>query len=1422
MVSVPRFRPRAAAFGVQLLTLAGSGRLSAAVPSALPAGPSGLVPSVAVSRPGPGLLSLPLLLGALLVAGCARPDADHPSPRVGPEREAPSTLKKPQDASKKTPWQTPWEDPAVIAVGRLPASAVVATYPDHATARRGQWRRSPHVMPLNGSWRYRWVPTPDELISGFELDSFAEDGFSDLPVPSTVELHGFGLPIYKNVEYPFVPVKPPVVPRAFNGVSHYRRTFTVPQSWSGRRVFITFEGVASALELFINGLPVGYSQGGRTPARFDITDLIRDGDNLLAARVFRHSDGSYLEDQDFWTFSGIFRDVYLSSTGPVTLADYTVVTDLDAQYEDATLLLDVALSSTALAARTVRVEAQLLSPHLLNRPLESQDAARSQKTPAAEPVARWLSEPISLPAGQAAAVQTRLSISSPRKWSAEAPHLYPLELTLRDEDGQVLEVVRRQIGFREVEIKAGVLLLNGRRLELRGVNRHEHDPDTGHAITRESMIRDIEILKRNNVNAVRNSHYPNQIDWYALTDQYGLYVVDEANVEAHGAQYLANDSSFKAAIVDRARRMVERTKNNPSVIVWSLGNEAGHGDNFVASSKVVKKLDPTRPVMYEQAGQHDYVDVVTPMYDTPEKTARYLSQPRARPYFLCEYSHSMGNSTGDLDAYWKQFRSKKQGQGGFIWDLINQGLRKKMPPRLFVPDKSPKALQSVFVSAEPPAESGVRGFGYVESNPAQEATVAGFTVDVTFQLPAVRTLNRTPLLTKGRTGYGLAVQDDTLEFWVARAPEGLAAVASQVIASAPLPLGAHTRPVRATGVFNGEQLRLLVDGKLVATTSFADNNPGQEKHASGKMPSGQSKEAKVRERLRKPLRNPSRETLGKTKAGQPKSRSQESTQPRPNQNAVLIAIGRNAEGPARVDEPTFFAARLWNRPARTAAEAGLVLPPNDALVFDLDFAGATATTAAHPAHPVNGDTFWAYGGAFGPPDVLSDGNFVFNGLLDADRRPHPALSEVKQVYQPVGLHIRSPSRGRWPQAVEVEVENRELFRSVSSWLATRIQILADGEPVASVETAPLDAPPLASLGKAIRLPEIEPLPGVTYTLDVSLVLAKRTSWAQAGHEVAWAQEQLVKRPARKRRDLSGERLGLRSDGDKIFIEGDGFVLRFDKRAGLLDSWRVGGQELIDRGPAPHFWRASTDNDEGAGFTGSYRPWRSAHLRDVRHVRTRRTPTGVKVVIKAALPSVRSRSTVVFHVAASGEVRVDHAFTLGKQRLPNLPRFGLQMEMKARYNALSWFGPGPHETYSDRKRGRLGVYASPVVNQYFDYGEPQETGNKVDLRWMALRDEAGAGLLILPSQPQLFSGGALPFATEAMAGARYSHEVLPARGVVVNVDLAQMGVGGDDSWGQPPHEAFLLPADNLAHSVIFVPLQAGVSPQDLARQRSAWP
>jgi beta-galactosidase len=1009
-----------------------------------------------------------------------------------------------------------WENPQLTALNTEKPHTTMVVCPDAASARsvgiavNDERVKSPWYRSLNGNWKYHYSESPQERVAGFFKPDFDDSAWPVIPVPSNVEMEGYGIPIYKNITYPWRPVKAPMIPQdfKFNTVNSYRHTLDVPQEWAARRVLITFEGVNSFFYLWINGQVVGFSKDSRTRAEFDVTKFVKPGKNSLAVENFRWCDGSYLEDQDFWRMSGIFRDVYLWSAPLQHIRDFEIKTELDAAYLNADLKVSLQLNNAGKAAAGLTVEASLADPKGM--------------------LSTMTSKPTVVAPGAEATVDLSAKVDQPRKWSAEDPYLYAMLITLKDAHGSILEVIPAKVGFRMVELKDGDMLVNGKRILVKGVNRHEHEPDKGQAIGTASMIRDITLMKQHNINLVRTAHYPNHPAWYDLCDQYGLFLIDEANIECHGNMSLTKNPEWLAAYMDRTARMVERDKNHPSVIIWSVGNENGPGKNLETTSAWMKHRDPSRLVHSCEAGEAAWTDIVAPMYPGPQSLKSYGSgrKKNDRPYIMCEYAHAMGNSSGDLWSYWKYIYTLPNLQGGSIWDWVDQGILQPADP---------------------------------------------------------------------------------------------------------------------------------------------DRKPGVVKFKPGEK------------------------------------------------------------------------------------------------------------------------VFQAFGHDFGVRDDPSEQNFCCNGLVSSDRTPHPGLAEVKKVYQYIQMRPADLAAG------EIEVRNWYDFTNLKDLVKGQWTLKADGRILQQGDLAELDLAAGATAKVKVPFKAVAPEPGTEYWLDVNFVLKTDHAWAKAGHEVAWEQFKLPLTMPAPMADSTGGKLDITGDADSLRVGGKNFSVAIDKHAGVITSLRFEGTELMEQPLRPHFWRAPTDNDRGHRIP--YDVWRYAgkDWKPDSVTVDKQTPDLVVVSAQGPLPAVSASCTLVYRIYPSGDVVVmaSYAPATDAGKVPDMPRFGMQMAAKPGFENLRWYGRGPQETYCDRCDARMDVYQGTVSDQYFDYSEPGETGNKVDVRWMTLVNDKGIGLLAI-GQPAL-SVNALHYTTEDLMSAAHGWEMTRRDFVTLNLDLKQMGVGGDNSWGARPHDEFRIPA-----------------------------
>lgn len=543
---------------------------------------------------------------------------------------------------------TEWKDPLVNEINRMPMHSSYFAYENRQLAEVNNRNSSSNFLSLNGMWRFQWVRHLPERPTDFFRTNFDDKGWDLLEVPAMWEMKGYGDPLYVNQRYEWdylIKPVPPALPEEENHVGSYRRWIEIPDGWQGKEVILHFGAVASNVYLWVNGQFVGYGEDSKLESEFNVTPYLRKGKNLVAFQVFRWSDGRYVESQDFWRFSGVSRDVYMYARNKQHITDYKVQALLSENNRDGQFNINATLANPG--SGTVNLE--LIAPDGTTVWQQSQPARRE--------------------------VSATANLSAVQPWSAETPNLYQLYITLNNNRGETVECIPQRVGFKRVEVQGSRLLVNGKPILIKGVNRHEVDPDGGFYVSRERMEQDVRLMKEYNINSVRTSHYPTDPYLYELCDKYGIYVLDEANVEAHGYEKIADMKEWMNTHTERTTRMVERDKNVPSIIIWSMGNESGDGMNFVESYKRMKQIDNTRPVQYQRAEKRDHTDIFCPFYVDYEFLKTYGESQEKLPLIQCEYAHAMGNTMGGFKEYWDLYRKYDNLQGGYIWDFVDQGIR---------------------------------------------------------------------------------------------------------------------------------------------------------------------------------------------------------------------------------------------------------------------------------------------------------------------------------------------------------------------------------------------------------------------------------------------------------------------------------------------------------------------------------------------------------------------------------------------------------------------------------------------------------------------------------------------------------------------------------------------------------------------------
>ncbi|MGW0815787.1 glycoside hydrolase family 2 TIM barrel-domain containing protein [Streptomyces viridiviolaceus] len=1267
-------------------------------------------PAEAPARPRPLVSRRRLLEGGAVVFGAlalsASPLAAHAAGRRAAAEDAPA-----------------WNDFGVFRLGTEPPHTTLMPYADVEQALVGDRTRSPYRLSLDGTWKFAYADRPDDRDTDFHRTDTDDSDWETIPVPSVWQLHGHDFPIYLNITYPYwgpngrgEDPQPPAAPTRYNPVGQYRRTFTVPHEWSGRRTFLHFEGVKSAHYVWINGELVGYDEDSYTPSEYDVTEHLRPGTNQIAVEVYRYSDGDWLEDQDMIRLSGIFRSVYLYSTPAVHLRDFKLDTPLDDTYTDAELAVTASVRAYGGGdGGRYTVETQLYDARghaVWSRPLEQSADLGTVR------------------AGRDVTVRSAKAVRAPKLWSAEHPDLYTAVLRLRDPAGKVIETLSHRVGFREFALKDGLMRINGRPVSFRGTNRHEMHPARGTALTRDDLVEDIGIIKRMNMNSVRTSHYPNNPLWYELADEYGLYLVDETNLETHGirSEYPGDHPEWTEACVARAQNMVHRDKNHASVVIWSLGNEAGGGSTFTAMHDWIRSYDPTRVIQYEGDDRPGISDIRSEMYDTPQRVEqRAKDTSDTRPYVMIEYAHSMGNSTGNFKKYWDIVRRYDVLQGGWIWDFVDQSLTWPVPARTLVTETGPGRLRGEILAPSGTFDPGKGLTGGTVFARDERLDLTGSLTLEAWVTPHVTGYHQ-PIVAKGDTHYALKQTNRNLEFFIHSGGQW-------VTASWALPDDWTGREHHIAGVFDADAgtLTLYVDGEPRATRT---------------------------------------------------------TTRRPSVNTAPLALATDADNQTREFSGTVRRARVYAR-ALSAAELaeGDRGPDGDGVRFWFD-AATVEVTEKRPKER----TFLAYGGDWG--DNPNDGAFVADGIVTADRGHTGKAAEVKRVYQAIDA---ARSSGGAPGAVTLT--NEYLFTGLREFDG-RWELVADGRVVGRgrLTRDQLDVPPLSQkdITVPVRLPD-DPDPGTEYFLQLSFTTKESTKWAEAGFEVARHQLPLDagSPPVTPVRLASVPALRHDDREKDVTVRGGDFSVTVDKRSGTITSYEAKGVRLLTSGPVPNFWRAPTDNDKGNGQHTRNQTWRDAGARRrVTDVAVRALgDRAVEIKVSGTLPTtVESAYTTTYTVFGNGEIKVDNTVHPGAANLPYIPEVGTLLFLPRRLDRLHYYGRGPEENHWDRNTGTdVGLYSGTVADQWTPYIRPQENGNKTDVRWAALTDARGVGLLA--SGEPLLEVNASRFTPEDLsAGVRHDYQLTPRDEIVLRLNHRQMGVGGDNSWGAHTHDEFKLFAD----------------------------
>jgi beta-galactosidase len=1154
------------------------------------------------------------------------------------------------------------DDPQRTGEGQEPPHSLLRPYADERSALTDG--ASPYVRSLDGTWRFTLADRPGEVPAGFYRAGFDTSRWRQVNVPHTWQSDHLDHPVFRNIPSEIWPDDPPKAPRDINPTGAYVRSFDVPANWSGRRTFLRFEGVTSGYFVWVNGAYAGYDQGGYTPAEFDVTSHLHPGANTVAVQVHRWGSGAYLEDYDQWRYSGIFRSVWMYSTPPAYIQDVYVTTGLDHAYRDATLNAAVTLARKGGPAGLYTVTGTLVDPR--GRAVQRL-AGRTELS------------------GATGTLRLSGPVRDPAKWSDETPNLYTLLLTLTDPAGRTSHITRESVGFRTIEIRDKQLLVNGKRILVRGVNRSETDPDTGRHQTRARMDADVALMKRFNVNAVRTSHYPDDPYFLDLADRRGLWLDDEVDIETHNHQScpsvcLAERPEWQKAYADRFQAMVARDKNHPSVFMWDTGNEGGLGTAHFAMAGWATAHEPTRP-LYHQSNQPDgdapYANVWGPRYPSPAKLIRQAKTTK-KPIIMGEYAHAMGNGLGNFRRFWDVVRKYPQVQGGFIWDWAEANLRE---PLITTPDGSGHGIKAWLQGLPKVARghhgkalylSGLDDFVEVYRDRGLDITGTGLTLDAWVK-PARPWTGDFTILSKGDHQFALKMPDErTLEFFVHSG--------TWRTVRAPVPADWYDRWHRVTGTYDGSAVRLYLDGRQAAALPYTgridwsswDVNVGRNAETmqdlmQGRMAHGTVDEVRIYPR------------------------------------ALTAAELRSGADPKRQAALALDFDSFTRR--GTFLSNGQSLSGVDGLVGADRTPQPETTELAAVQSPIRIT-------GHGTTDVTVSSERAFTGTDDLALRWK--ITEGRRTLssgqEPLRLRPGATAKVPLPRP-PADPSGAERWLTVEALLAKPTWYAPAGHPVA---TGQFPVGGSAVPGVRLAAPSAESAP-VQVTRSGSAVVV-------AGRDFRYTFDRAKGTLASMRyRGTELLRAGPQLDAWRPPLSNEFYT--WGRAEG--EDWRRAGLDRLVTTPGPITVTPGVSSPEARRALA------------VRRARTGAATRRVTVEIpgRVSAPGYGGAwfdQLTSYTVDGAGQIEVRHRVSPqgGVRTLPYLPRVGFTLQVPDRFQRFAWYGRGPEENYADREDGTaMGVWSSTVAGQYVDYHRPQDYGNHDDVRWAMLSDGARAGLLV---------------------------------------------------------------------------------------------
>ena len=1280
---------------------------------------------------GAGLLRLPLAVCALFCAYAANAQidsavGDDPTPRMDVTFADSGTDEKSQSSETREGAVPDWENAEIFRINKEDPSATACYYESSKAAMEGG--PSTLEVSLNGKWKFNFVGSPKLRPVDFYKDDYDTSKWAEIDVPSSWQMKGYDNPNYCNVHWGFDASNPPFVmttPKNRNATNYpeenrnpvgsYKREFTIPSDWKSGSVFIEFGGVDSAFYLWINGKKVGYSQDSRTPATFDISKYLRMGKNTVSVEVYRYSDGSYMECQDMMRLSGIFRDVRLFWQPNPRIKDIYIKPDLDSEYKDGSLEVEILVSNNAKSSRSLRLTGALYDD-------EGKVVAKA-------------STPEAVDAGKSKLCKWEFKdIPNVKKWSAEYPNLYKLVVEL-DTGGNKIYAAWN-VGFRKLEMKGGQFLVNGQPVLFKGVNRHEHHHINGHYMTKEADLQDILEMKKLNINTIRTSHYPGSPNFYDLCDKYGMYVIDEANLESHALGYKP-DSHFLnkmwgAAIFDRIRNMIERDKNHPSVVIWSYGNECKSGPHFHVADKWARKRDPVRPKFWLEGALCDFSYSMYPspqrkynVYKNWENAIKHNSRYQIKPLLMAEYAHMMGNSGGVMEDLWKAIRSNKHDQGGCIWDWKDQGLQRNAEHDVIVKDvANPQRHVAVFPSS---TTKEVMRYASVVAYPGLfEKTTNGFTI----------ALQMSP-----EKGFAPKVPYDEGLAKISKFGKASGRGSTEILAEQNdlFKLELRNRRNLSFSVWNGKEWEnvsadIRISGDINVAASAGN---GEMKIYSDGV------EVAKKPLSRKEFFSSSQLVMGDRM---------------PIYKQGLDGALKRFRAFDKVVDKDFFS----------------VNPKDKNLVSDINFENFEQRP--------NGKIYFAIGGDYN--DAPNSGYWSTNGVMHADLTRHPHAEEVKKVYQNIHTKLLKFEKGSSDAVAELEIFNENFFKPLKDYEA-QWELSEDGVKVESGDLPIKFLAPQAKMKATVSFPSSLIKNGKEYFLRISFKDDDNLAGRIKGQESSWDQFKLCGEYVASSVDSDSDLDPLKCEDskDSVTIRGEKFMVVFDKRSGWLKYYSYDGNRLITSPMRLNFWRPITNNDIGARIMNNESIWISAGERAKLEKFDLRTVGGgqsVVVTTKYSIPARESKAEFSYQIFRDSTIKVDGTFTADKE-LPPIVRVGMQFMTPKTLDVREWYGKGPYENYCDRRMAAwVGRFKAKSRDMFFNYLYPQESSNVAQVRWTRLCGKA-ANLFIDSQNGKYFDVTVYPaLAKDIEQSSNWTQ--IPNRDFnLVTVAAAHTGVGGIVSW-----------------------------------------